>query len=56
MSFHLNAHNLRFPSQTENLGLWCISNSGEIMGRLKIRDPFTASQFVGKFGSITNKW
>lgn len=35
MSFHLNAHNLRFPSQTENLGLWCICNSGEIMGRLK---------------------
>lgn len=55
MSFHLNAHNLRFRSQTENLGLWCISNSGEIMGRLKIRDPFTASQFVGKFGSITGQ-
>ena len=36
MSFHLNAHNLRFPSQTENLGLWCISNSGEIMGRVPI--------------------
>ena len=52
MSFHLNAHNLRFPSQTENLGLWCIYI---IMGRLKIPDPFTASQFVRKFGSITGQ-